>query len=206
MNKSKLETWPLAVIVVGAVLLVVLIRSFLGNLPADSGSVAAWVQAFGSIIGIGAGAFAVYWQANKARLEQSQRDARMHDALARLLIHARDAARENVIELKTKIRLDLISITDKIAPNPRFSSLASAVMNFPLESVQGELGLDALLRARGAVAGLIALTSDRADFHQAFEYDFRSFIEQLDVQVMSLRSEAERLMKGAPPRHAAAAE
>ena len=52
---------------------------FLTNL--SSSDMAAWVQAVASSLAIIVGAGAVYWQTRRARLEQSEREARALDAI-----------------------------------------------------------------------------------------------------------------------------
>ena len=69
----------------------------------SSSDVAAWAQATVGAIAIVVGAGAVFWQVRRNRMDLSEREARAHDGLARLLIHLKDCAVESRAE-KTKDR------------------------------------------------------------------------------------------------------
>jgi hypothetical protein len=81
-------------------------------------------------------------------------------------------------------------------------------MNFPLESIQGELAVDAILKARSIVSSIAPLVSASPLEAVGPNSDsaFRVMMMMLDEQVLALREEAGRLIKGQVPRHAAAAK
>ena len=60
---------------------------------AYSSDAASWAQATVGAIAIVAGGAAVVWQVKRNRMELSEREARLHDGLARLLIQKPDRIR-----------------------------------------------------------------------------------------------------------------
>ena len=174
---------------------------FLTNLT--SSDIAAWAQAIVSSIAIIVGALAVFWQARRARLEQSEREARVLDGLAHLLIHLKDCAHEARTERKKFHRLPIGHPTE---PSTRFQELAEAIHRFPLEVAQGEVPLEALLNARRVAKEMLPVVGPEPelDVNQDFERIFHEYTTILEQQIRLLRVEAQRLMKGKHARHAAA--
>lgn len=170
-----------------------------------SSDVAAWAQAVVGMLAIISGAIAVHWQVRRGRLELAEREARTHDGLARLIIHLKDAAVEARAE-KRKIRR--LPQGHPAEPNLRFQKLAESIQRFPLEAVVAEVPLEALMNARRASKEMWPLVNPEPelDENQNFERTFAEYIGLLEQQILLLRVEAQRLLKGERARHAAALE
>jgi hypothetical protein len=170
----------------------------------SSSDVAAWAQAIVSSIALVVGAFVVIWQTRRARLDISERESRAHDGLARLLIHLKDCAHEARAERR---KIERWPPNHPAEPSTRFNELADAIHQYPLDSIHGEVPLHALLNARRAARELqlVVGPEPELDLNPNFENVFRSYIDILEEQILLLRSEAERLLKGERARHAAAA-
>ena len=169
-----------------------------------SADIAAWAQAIVSSIAIAVGAGAVVWQARRSRLEASEREARELDGLARLLVHLKDTAHDARAE---KRNIERWPAGHPAEPSTRYRELADAVHKFPLEAMHGEVSFEALLNARRAAREIQPLVGPEPelDINPNFQRVFAEYIGMLEQQILLLRSEAERLMKGERPRHAAAA-
>lgn len=113
----------------------------------NSSDIAAWAQAIVSSIALIVGACVVIWQTRRARLELCEREARAHDGLARLLIHLRESAQEARMERR---KLERWPPGHPAEPSTRFNELANALHQFSLDSIHGEVPLNALLTARRA--------------------------------------------------------
>ena len=165
---------------------------------------AAWVQAIVSSLAIVVGAGVVIWQTRRLRLEQSQREARTIDGLARLLVHLKDHAVEARAE---KLKLERWPVGHPAEPHARFLELASALRHLPLESLNGEVPMEALLNARRAARELELLVSPEPELevNPNFERVFQEYKGILEQQIMLLRIEAKRLMSGGSARPSAAA-
>lgn len=174
---------------------------FLTNLT--SSDIAAWSQAIVSSIAIIAGALVVFWQTRRARLEQSEREARMLDGIAHLLTHLKECAQEARAERK---KLERWPPGYPAEPSTRFLELSEAIHRFPLEAVQGEVPLEALLNARRVAKEMQPLVGPEPelDVNPNFENTFHMYVTILDQQILHLRGEARRLMKGERALHAAA--
>jgi hypothetical protein len=170
-----------------------------------STDVAAWAQAVVSSIAIIVGAFVVYWQTRRARLEQSEREARVLDGLAHLLIHLKDVACEARAERK---KLERWPYGHPAEPSTRFLELSEAIHRFPLEAAHGEVPIEALLNARRAAKEMQPLVGPEPelDVNPNFEKTFLDYAAILDKQIVLLRDEARRLMRGERAHHAAAIE
>ena len=100
----------------------------------SSSDIAAWAQAIVSSVAIIAGASVVFWQTRRARLDQSEREARVLDGLALLLIHLKESAQAARIEKK---KLERLPPKHPAEPSARFQQLIEAIHRFPLEAVHG---------------------------------------------------------------------
>ena len=169
-----------------------------------SSDFAAWAQAIVGSIAIIVGARVVIWQTDRARREASEREARELDGLTRLLIHLKDTAHEARAE---KRKLERWPPGHPAEPSTRYRELADAIHTFPLEAVHGEVSFEALLNARRAAREIQPLVGPESelDVNPNFQNVFGQYVGLLEQQILLLRSEAERLMKGERPRHAAAA-
>ena len=165
---------------------------------------AAWTQAAVSAAAIVVGAIAIHWQVKRGRLELSEREARAHDGLARLLIHLKDTAVEARAE---KRKLERWPVGHPAEPSARFKELAEAVRRYPLESINAEVPFEAMLNARRISSEIWPLIAPEPelDVNKNFENTFLECISLLDNQILLLRAEAQRLLKGERVRHAAAA-
>lgn len=174
---------------------------FLTNLT--SSEIAAWFQAIVSSIAIIVGAWFVVWQTRRARLEQCEREAHMLNGLAHLLAHLKVCAQQARAERKKLARFPPGYPAE---PNTRFLALSEAIHRYPLEAVQGEVPLEALLNARLIATEIQPLVGPEPelDVDPNFENFFQSHINILDQQILQLRNEAKRLMKGERVHHAAA--
>jgi hypothetical protein len=170
----------------------------------SSSDVAAWAQATVGAIAIAAGAAAVYWQAKRARLELSEREARQHDGLARLLIHLKNCAVEARAEKK---KIERWPPNHPAEPSSRFQELAASIQRYPLEAVHAELPFEALLNAQRVAREIWPLVDAQPELvaNPNFESTFQEYVGLLEQQILLLRSEAQRLLKGERARHAAAA-
>lgn len=166
---------------------------FLTNLT--SSDIASWAQAVVGTIAIIAGACAVYWQAHRARLEQCEREARALNGLVCLLTHLKNCAQEARAERK---KFDRWPIGHPAEPSTRFQELAEAVQRFPLEAAQGEIPLEALLNARRVAKEiqLVVGPEPELDVNPDFERVFHEYTAILEQQILLLRVDAQRLMKG----------
>ena len=171
--------------------------------PQTSSDVAAWIQAIGSVLALVAAAGAVAWQTRSARADLAEREARTHEGLAHLLIHLRDTAIEARAE---KQKLERWPKNHPAEPYKRFLELATALRQFPLESMQGEVPFEAILNARRALAELEPLVDEtpELDVNRNFELVFSTYMARLDDQITLLRKEAARLLKGERAHHATA--
>lgn len=175
---------------------------FLTNL--STSDFAAWAQAGVGALAMMVGACAVFWQVKRARMELSEREARAHDGLARMLVHLKDAAIEARAEKKSINRL---AGNDPTEPSSRFKELAEAIQRYPLEAIHAEVPFEALLNARRVAKEMWRLVDEtpELDARQDSETLFNAYIGALEQQILLLRGEAERLLKGERARHAAAA-
>jgi hypothetical protein len=169
----------------------------------SSSAVAAWAQAIVGAIAMIVGALAVFHQVKRNRMELSERESRMHDGLARLLIHLKDCAIEARAEKKKVVRWP---VGHPAEPSSRFKELAEAIRRYPLDAIHAELPFEALLNAQRAATEMWPLvdTEPELTIDQNFETVFQSYIALLEDQVLLLRAEAVRLLKGERARHAAA--
>jgi hypothetical protein len=170
----------------------------------SSSDIAAWAQTIVSSLAIVVGASVVFWQTRRARLELSEREARSLDGLARILIHLKDCA----IEARNqKKKIERWPVGHPAEPSARFIELSEALHRFPLEAAQGEAALEALLNARRVAKEMMPLIGPEPelDVNKNFENTFHEYIGLFEQQIMLLRDEAQRLMKGERARHAAAA-
>ena len=144
-----------------------------------------------------------FWQTRRARLERSEREARILDGLAHLLIHLKSVACEARAERRKLLRWP---IGHPAEPSTRFVELSEAIHRFPLEAAQGEVPIEALLNARRAAKEMQPLVGPEPelDVNPNFERTFLEYVTILDEQILLLRGEARRLMKGGRARHAAA--
>ena len=175
---------------------------FITNL--SSSDAASWAQATVGAIAIVAGGAAVVWQVKRNRMELSEREARLHDGLARLLIHLKDSAIDSRAE---KRKIERWPPGHPAEPSSQFKELADAIQRYPLEAIHAELPFEALLNARRAAREMWPLVSPEPelDVNQNFENTFQHYIGLLEQQILLLRAEAQRLIKGERARHAAAA-
>ena len=170
----------------------------------SNSDMAAWAQAAVSAIAIVVGAIAVFLQVRQGRMEFSAREARALDSLATLLTHLKDSA----IQARSEKRKMERSPTGHPAePSSRFKELAEAIQRYPLESIHAEVPFEALLNARRATKGIWPLVNPEPelDVNQNLERTFQEYVGLLENQILLLRCEAERLLKGERARHAAAA-
>ena len=169
-----------------------------------SSDIAAWAQAIASSIAIIVGAGVVIWQTHRTRLEASAREARELDGLARLLIHLKDTAHDARAEKRKSERWPPGHPAE---PSTRFRELADAVHTFPLEAAHGEVSFEALLNARRAAREIQPVVGPEVELDLNVNYQevFEEYVGMLEQQILLLRAEAERLMHGERPRHAAAA-
>ena len=170
----------------------------------STSDIAAWAQAGVGAIAMAVGAGAVYWQVRRGRLEQSEREARAHDGLARLLIHLKDSAIEARAE---KRKTERWPPGHPAEPSTRFRELAEAIQRYPLEAIHAEVPFEALLNARRASKEMWLLVGPEPelDVNPNFERTFHQYVAVLEQQILLLRAEAQRLLRGERARHAAAA-
>jgi len=161
----------------------------------SSSDIAAWSQAVVSSIAIIVGAFVVYWQTRRTRLDQSEREARALDGLALLLIHLKESAQAARAE---KRKLERLPPKHPAEPSVRFHQLVEAIHQIPLEAVHGAVSMDALLTSRRIGKELLPYVGSEPelDLIRAHEQWFNGYIEVLNRQILSLQAEAKRLMNG----------
>lgn len=167
-----------------------------------SSDIAAWAQAIVSSIAIIVGAFVVFLQTRRARLEQTEREARVLDGIAYFLIHLKESAHEARAEKKKLVRLPQGHPAE---PSARFKELTESIHRFPLEVAQGAVPIEALLVTRRVSNELLPLVGPEPelDVNPDHEDWFHEYVKILDKQILSLQDEAKRLMKGKRERHAA---
>lgn len=167
----------------------------LGNM--SSSDIAAWAQAFVSSIAIIVGAWVVSWQTRRARLEQSEREARALDGLALLLVHLKETAKEARAE---KRKIKRLPHAHPAEPSTRFLQLMEAINRFPLEAVHGAAPMDALLTSQrvGMEIQPYVGPEPELDVIQSNEQWFTEYIGLLDKQILFLQKEAKRLVDGKP--------
>jgi hypothetical protein len=167
----------------------------------SSSDIAAWAQAIVSSIAIIVGAFVVFWQTRRARLEQTEREARVLDGIAYLLIHLKESANEARAEKK---KLERLPLGHPAEPSARFKELTESIHRFPLEAAQGAVPIEALLVSRRVANELLPLVGPEPelDVNPDYEHWFHEYIRILDRQILFLQDEAKRLMKGKRVHHA----
>ncbi len=160
-------------------------------------------QAVVSSVATIVGAWVVIWQTRRARLEQTEREARVLDGLAYLLIHLKESAHEARAEKKNVARLP---IGHPAEPSIRFKELAESIHRFPLEAVQGPVPIEVLLVTRRVSNELLLLVGSEPelDVNPDHEHWFRECVGILDKLILFLQEEAKRLMKGKRVHHAVA--
>ena len=166
-----------------------------------SSDIAAWVQAIVSSVAIIVGAWVIFWQTRRSRLEQTEREARALDGLAYLLLHLKESA----LEARTvKKQIERLPPGHPAEPISRFQELAETVHRFPLETVQGAVPIEVLLIARRVANGLLPLIGPEPELDVNLEHEhwFQEYVGILDKQILFLHDEAKRLMKGKRVRHA----
>ena len=163
----------------------------------SSSDIAAWAQAIVSSIAIIVGASVVYWQTRRARLEQSEREARALDGLALLLVHLKETAKEARAEKKT---IERLPHGHPAEPSTRFLQLMEAISRFPLEAVHGAAPMDALLTCQrvGRQLQPYVAPEPELDVIPSNEQRFTEYIGILDKQILFLQEEAKRLADGKP--------
>lgn len=173
---------------------------FLTNLT--SSDVAAWAQAIVSSLAIVIGVLVVGWQTHQTRLEAGKREARSLDGLALLIAHAVRCAETTKDEL---YKSRTCPQAERWDPSKRFQSLVKDIERFPIESVQGEAPVEALLASRAAMDQLYLLIGPEPTLGQLpmDGLDFSECIETMNRQVDLLRAEARSLMKGMRVRYTA---
>ena len=161
----------------------------------SSSDIAAWAQAIVSSIAIIAGALVVFWQTRRTRLEQSEREARMLDGLALLVIHLKESAHEARAEKK---KIERLPPDHPAEPSTRFQQLIEAIHRFPLEAIHGAVPMDALLTSRRIGKELLPYVGPEPELDSLVPNDHRfvKYIEILDRQIASLQGESRRLMSG----------
>lgn len=137
-------------------------------------------------------------------MEFSEREARSHDGLARLLIHLKDCAVEALAE---KRKTERWTAGHPAEPSSRFKELAEAIRRHPLAAIHAELPFEALLNARRAASEMSSLVNPEPelDVNPNFERTFQEYVGLLKQQILLLRAEAQCLLKGERARRAAAA-
>jgi hypothetical protein len=169
----------------------------------SSSDMATWAQAVVSSIAIVVGAIVVFWQTCRARLDQSEREARVLEGIAHLLIHLRDCAGEARAERK---KIHRCPAGHPEEPSTRFIEIADALQGYPLEAAPGEISVEAILNARRVAKALQPIVGPQTelDVNPDFEKAFHDYAQILDQQIVLLRTEANHLFKGKPAHHAVA--
>lgn len=165
---------------------------------------AAWSQALVGTAGIVAGAVAIRWQVVRAQTANRERDALLHDGLARLLVHLKDGAMAARRERRSLNRLPPGHPSE---PSALFTEVADAVRRYPLETIPTEVTIEAILNARRVARAVEPFVLGGPDLNtQAdMEQQFDLLVGELETQILLLRGEADRLFKGHGHRHAARA-
>ena len=168
----------------------------------SSSDMAAWAQAIVGSVAIIIGACVVFWQTRRARLDQSEREARILGGLALLLIHLKESAQEARTEKK---KLERLPLEHPAEPSSRFYQLVETIHRFPLEAVHGAVPMDALLTSRRVGKELLPYVSaePELDLDSDHERWFQEYVGVLDRQIFFLQEEAMRLMEGKPTRYVA---
>ena len=163
----------------------------------SSSDVAAWAQAIVSSIAIIAGAWVLSWQTRHARLEQSEREARMLDGLAMLLIHLKESA---LLARAEKKKLARIPSEHPAKPSTTYRRLVEAIQHFPFEALHGAAPMDALLISQQVGNELLPYVGPEPelDVNPDHEDWFLEYIQILDRQITFLQEEAKRLIEGKP--------
>jgi len=160
-----------------------------------SSDIAAWAQAIVSSIAMIVGAWVVYWQTRRARLEQSEREARALDGLALLLDHLRETAKSARAERK---KIERLPHGHPAEPSTRYLQLMEAISRFPLEAVHGAVPMGALLTSQRVGNELQPYIGPEPelDVIPSNEQWFTDYIVILDRQIVFLQEEAKRLVDG----------
>lgn len=161
----------------------------------SSSDMAAWAQAVVSSIAIIVGAGVVFWQTRRARLDQCEREARILEGIAHILIHLKDCAGESRAERK---KIQRWPIGHPEEPSTRFIEISEALQSYPLEAAPGEVSVEAILNARRVVKALLPIVGPEPelDVNPLFEKAFQDYVQILDQQIVLLRTEAKRLIEG----------
>jgi len=161
----------------------------------SSSDVAAWAQAVVSSVAILAGAYSVWWQVKRGRMELLEREAFALDGLARLLVHLRDYAIDARLE---KRKLHRWPPGHPAEPHTRYAQLARAVAQYPLEAIGADIAFEAILNAQRVAWEIDPLVNPEPelDVNPNFQTTFEAYMKILDVQIEHLRGEAQRLLKG----------
>lgn len=169
----------------------------------SSSDMAAWAQAVVSSIAIVVGALVVWWQTRRARLDQSEREARVLEGIAHLLMHLKDCAGEARAERK---KLQMWPVVHPEEPSTRFIEMSEVLQRYPLEVAPGEVSVEAILNARRVAKALLPIVGPEPelDTNPQFENAFNECVQILDQQIILLRTEAQRLFKGQQAHHAVA--
>lgn len=175
----------------------------------SSSDVAAWAQAVVSSIAIAVGAYSVWWQVKRGRMERLEREAFALDGLARLLVHLRDYAVEARLE---KRKLQRWPAGHPAEPHTCYAQLARAVTQYPLEALGADIAFEAILSAQRVTREIDLLVNPdpELDVNPNFQATFEAYMKILDQQIGHLRAEAQCLLIGqrtrftVKPAHAAA--
>jgi hypothetical protein len=157
-----------------------------------SSDIAAWAQAAIGVTAIVAGAFAVWWQTRRARLELCEREASALDGIALLLGHLKDAA---VHARNEKTKIERWPAGHPAEPSSLYLEVAQAVRDFPLDSVPLEVAFEALLVARRTSREIEPLVDPTPELDEksmrSFDLIFGTYMRTLDTQIIRLRDQAE---------------
>ncbi len=161
----------------------------------SSSDVAAWAQAVVSSLAIVTGAFLVWWQVKRARMELLEKEAFSLEGLARLLVHLRDYAVEARLE---KRKLERWPAGHPAEPHTRYAQLALAVTQYPLEALGPDSAFEAILSAQRVAREITFLVNPdpELDVNPNFQSAFEAYMNILDQQIEQLRGEAQRLLTG----------
>ena len=161
----------------------------------SSSDIAAWAQASVSAVAIVVGAYSVWWQVKRGRMELLEREAFALDGLARLLVHLRDYAVEARLE---KSKLERWPPGHPAEPHNRYAQLARSVTQYPLEALGTDIAFEAILSAQRVALEVYPLVSPEPEVNvnPNFQATFEAYMGILDQQIEHLRGEAQRLLKG----------